>query len=123
MEAAAALSVATGIFGLLPLCASGFKVIKGVLEEDKSLHDLATQFLVEETRYLAFKKQLELHGVPEVDILEALKKRAPEIQHATILRYLAQTSNTFADAKGLQTYGLRLIFNSLDVRILQRLLL
>ena len=119
MEAAAARSVATGIIGLLQLCAIGFMVIKRVLEADKTLQDIATQFLVEEARYLTFKKQLELHGVPKTDILEALKKRAPEIQHTTILKYLAQISNTFADAKVLHNYGLRLIFNSLDVRILQ----
>jgi hypothetical protein len=119
MDAGQAHSVAFGISGLLPLCAIGFQVIRGVLQADKPLHDIATQFLVEETRYLTCKKQLTPLGAPGADRLEALKKRAPEIQHATILQHLAQISNTFADAKALHNYGLRIIVNSLDVRILR----
>lgn len=119
MDPFTALGVATGVIGLLPLCASGFTVIKDVIKADSALRDIAAAFGVEETRYLTFEKQLELKGVPEADILEALRKKAPEIQHAMILRCLAAISNTFADSKVLDTYGLRLNVNGLDVRILQ----
>ena len=119
MDPVTAFGVATGVIGLLPLCASGFAVIKDVIGADSSLHDIAVAFGVEETRYLSFEKQFELEGVLEADILEALKKKAPEIQHAIILKCLAAISNTFADSEVLDTYGLRLNVTGRDVRILQ----
>jgi hypothetical protein len=119
MDPVTAFGVAIGVIGLLPLCASGFTIIKDVIKADSSLHDIAVAIGLEETRYLTFEKQLELKGVLEADILEALKKKAPEIQHAIILKCLAAISNTFANSKVLDTYGLRLNVTGLDVRILQ----
>lgn len=119
MDPITAFGVATGVIGLLPLVASGFAVIKGVIRADSALKDITVAWGVEETRYLTFQKQLELDGVQEADTLKALKRKAPEIQHAIILRCLAAISNMFADSKVLTGYGLQLNVHGHQVRILQ----
>jgi len=57
-----AIGVATGVIGLLSLCASGFMAIEDVIKADGALHDIAVALGVEEARYLTFEQQLELKG-------------------------------------------------------------
>jgi hypothetical protein len=55
MDPVTAFGVATGVIGLLPLVASGFTFIKGVIKADSALQDIAVAWVVEETRYLTFQ--------------------------------------------------------------------
>jgi hypothetical protein len=116
LDPVTAFGIATGVIGLLPLCASGFTVIKDVIGADRTLRDITTAWEVEDTRYVTFQKSLELESVREKDVLKALNARAPQIQHAIILKCLAAISNTFADPEILTRYGLRHNVDGLEVR-------
>ncbi len=114
MEAVAAFGVATGVIGLVPLCADGFNFIATVFTAKEDLAECELELDAETSKYLAWKTTLGLDGIPEKQAAELLKSRIPVGQHRVVLKHLVAISNTFANASFLERCGLRKTKN--DVR-------
>jgi hypothetical protein len=107
MDPVTALGVATGVIGLVPICADGFEFIASVFTAKQDLADAAFELEVERSKYNGWKSTLGLDGIPDGDVVALLKRRIPEGQHAVVLGCLVGISNAFTNAKFLERCGLR----------------
>jgi hypothetical protein len=110
MDPVTALGVATGVIGLIPLCAQGFNMIASCFEAPKAVKESMTKITVQRILFINWGNPMGLENVSDEIAVDALKKRIPnwELIGPGVLEILTAMSDTFADVKILEdTYGLQ----------------
>ena len=120
MDPITAFGVATGVIGLVPLCAQGFNMVKDCFRAPEGVQESMTQILLQRAVFLSWAEPLGLLPVTngktlskedEKKVVEMLKRGVPNWNSIgnLVLDVLASMSDTFADAESLEKkYGLGL---------------
>jgi hypothetical protein len=120
MDPVSAFGVATGVIGLVPLCAQGFTMIKDCFEAPENVRQYMTKITLQRVVFLSWAKPLGLLTIDtgkqlteeeEKRAVGALKNAIPnwDIVGEYVWEVLAAMSDTFADADSLeQKFGLGL---------------
>lgn len=109
MDPVTALGVATGVIGLIPLCAQGFNMVTACFNAKNEYKESMTKITVQSILFINWGKPMGLEDVSDQIAVDALKRRIPNWDYIGpgVLKILAAMSDTFADIKTLQdTYGL-----------------
>jgi hypothetical protein len=109
MDPVSAFGIATGVIGLIPLCAQGFNMITACFEAQHDFRDSMAKITAQEILFIDWGAPMGLSSVSEKIAVDRLKERIPnwELVAPRVLSILAVMSDTFADMHILKdSYGI-----------------
>ena len=110
MDPVSAFGVATGVIGLIPLCAQGFNMIVAGVEAPKAVKESMTKITVQRILFINWGNPMGVGNASDKIAVDKLMKRIPNWEHIGpgVLEILTAMSDMFADVKTLEsTYGMR----------------
>jgi Prion-inhibition and propagation len=109
MEPVAAIGIATGVLGLIPLCSSGFEMITACSTASKDVRSAMTLITVQKYLFINWALSLRIKDLSVDAAGKVLEKRVSNWTEIGpgVYEILAAISDSFADVKALEdSYGL-----------------